>query len=143
MVQQMKEQNAAKKGTKKKIAPKLPAPEIVINDDYKIKVTKYSYDLFRKQDKSMVEEDVPDDEEVEAGWTCLGHFGQNSWDRIRKQIFDDMTLRKLIKLKQVDLEKFSALCEKISKEIQKIFSSNDSVLLNNKEKMEEKKINKK
>ena len=143
MKKQLKEQSTPKKRSNKKIVPKQPAPEIIISDDYKVKVTKYSYDLFRKQDKNIVEDDIPDDEEAEAGWSCLGHFGHNSWDRIRKEIFNDMTLRKLVKLKEVDLEKFSTLCEKVSKEIQKIFSSNDSILLDNKEKKEENKTKKK
>lgn len=140
MKKQIKEQSSPKSKTTKKIPSKQPAPIIFINDDYKVKVTRYSYDLFRKQDKSIIEDDIPDDEDMEAGWSCLGHFGHNSWNRIRKEVFNDMVLRKLVKLKEIDLEKFSTLCEKISKEIQKIFSSNNDILLDNKEKSEEKKV---
>lgn len=132
MKQELKAEGQKKTRAPRKPIVKLPLPEIVINEEYKVKVSKHSYDLFRKQDKSLVEEDLPDDEEVEAGWTCLGHFGKNNWDSIRKEIFNDMALRKLTKAKEMDLNQFSTLCEKITKEIQKLFTSNNDILLDQK-----------
>lgn len=132
MKQELKAGEQKKTRAPRKPIVKMPLPEIVINDDYKVKVSKHSYDLFRKQDKTLVEEEVLDDEECEAGWTCLGHFGKNSWDNIRKEIFNDMALRKLTKAQHMNLDQFSALCEKITKEIQKIFTSNNDILLEQK-----------
>lgn len=135
MKNKIKEEQQTKKARSPRKTPvKEQLPEIIINDDYKVKVTKYSYDLYRKYDKNLAEEEVLDGEDNEVGWSCLGHFNTNNWDRIRKEIFDDMVLRKLIKVKEIDLEHFSVLVEKISKEIQKLFTSNNDVLLNKNKK---------
>lgn len=130
MKQQLK-QDTKRKRKNRKSTQKAPTPEVNINDNYKVKITKYSYDLFRKQEANETEEeelDSVEEGEIEPGWICLGHFCPNSWDRIRTEVFNDLIYRKATQEQKMELERFARICDTISKEVVTMFSSNNDII---------------